>query len=83
MLDEYNLRYIADGEIIELTQIEASILSIILQCKNRIATYEVLCKYVYGKEMRHNAINKTVFGLREKLKGILEIKTKRGKGYYT
>jgi len=83
MLDEDNLRYIADGKIIELNRAETVVLSILIKEKGKFVS-----RYLLEWVLTHNIVGNRNYGattikrLREKLDGILEIKTKRGKGYY-
>lgn len=83
MLDEDNLRYIADGKIIELNRAETVALSILIKEKGKYVSI-----YLLEWVLTHDIVGNRSYGattikkLRAKLDGVLEIKTKRGKGYY-
>lgn len=82
MLDEKNCRFFADGKIIELTRKETQLLAILIQNKNRVVTHKNLEEALYGIDEVKGGISNRISVLRKKLKGVLEIKTKIGLGYY-
>lgn len=66
MHDDENCRYISRNRTIKLTYSENHLLQVLIRNKGKV------CNLSYRE----------VFNLRKKLKGEVEIKTKRGRGYY-
>lgn len=66
MYDDENCRYITKNGIIKLTYGENYILRLLFDNKGKV----IKCRY------------RDIFNLRKRLKGELEIKNKRGRGYY-
>ena len=83
MLDEYNQRYIADNNIIELTKAETEILYIFIKEKGKIVSNELL-EWIIYRDITGDSkkVKGRISKLRKKLSGALEVKTKRQKGYY-
>ena len=66
MHDDENCRYITRTGTIKLTYSENHLLQVLIRNKGKV------CKLSY----------RDVFNLRKKLKGEVEIKTRRNRGYY-
>ena len=85
MHDDENYRYVAKNRCIDLTPMENSILAILIKNKGNLVTFETLCLLVY-KEMPDiwlkNNLRTHMARLRKKLKGEIQIMSKRDKGYY-
>ena len=82
MLDEKNCRYIANGQVIELTVKESYMLRILIENKNKVVKYNQLSMELNKSEDIKGCVQTRMKRLREKLKGLLEIKTKYQIGYY-
>ncbi|WP_456488604.1 response regulator transcription factor [Caminibacter pacificus] len=68
-IDFYNKIVSKNGELVKLTQKEASLLFLLLQYKNRIVTYEMIRDDIYGYTYpSDNAIHLLVSRLKRKLK---------------
>jgi DNA-binding response OmpR family regulator len=66
MHDDENCRFITKNGIIKLTYSENHLLQVLIRNKGKV------CKFSY----------RDIFNLRKRLKGEVEIKTRRNRGYY-
>ena len=82
MLDEKNCRFITANKTIELTRMETYLLSILIENRGKVVLHEILEKNFYGMEGIKGGISSRIGSLRRKLKGLVEIKTRIGVGYY-
>lgn len=82
MLDEENQRFIAGEKIINLSKKETQLLSLLIQNKGKVVTYDDISDYIYGENgSDNNAIRSTMVRLKQRLGSSVEIKTVTGKGY--
>lgn len=83
-LDMEQLILINNETRVVLTLNEAILLRELLKEKERLCTYESLCKVLYGYELDDYALNSIrilVFRLKKKINGILRIKNIRNRGF--
>ena len=79
MLNEDGYCFIGKKEIIELTIFETKVLSLLLQNKGRITTYEQICDFTYNQkidEYYKRTIQTKICRLRTKMKNEVNIKNK-------
>lgn len=84
MLDEMQQRLYIDGKIIELTLLQTILLSVLVENKNKVVTYDKLAKILYGLPMDreiHQRIKTLVARTRKTIGNTLEIKTRATFGY--
>jgi DNA-binding response OmpR family regulator len=84
MLDEYNLRYVDGGRIIQLTFHETRILAQLIRDKGKYAEYDDLAYsigYARCDSSIKQSIENRIWQLRSKLHKFIKITAKRGVGY--
>lgn len=86
MLDETDLWYYDKKQLVDLTPLEAKLLSILIENKDETITFEeIVLKMFENKsdvKIYKNSIRMTVSRLNKKIGFSLKIKSKRNIGYY-
>lgn len=85
MHDDENYRYIGNGKIIDLSVYENEILKDLIANKGKVVKYETILLKIYKVndiKILYNTVTTIISRLRKKLKGEVEIKTKRKVGLY-
>lgn len=85
MHDYNNGVYYGKDKIIELTDLENRILNLLIKNKHTVVRHRQIMKRIYksdeDKELM-NTITSNIYRLRKKLKGEVNIKTRRNIGYW-
>lgn len=85
MHDDENYRYIGSGKVIDLSVYENEILKVLIANKGKVVKYETILLKIYevnDVKILYNTVTTIISRLRRKLKGEVEIKTKRNVGLY-
>lgn len=84
VLDNMQKLYYANGDVINLSRNDNIVLDLLIREKGKVVTFSML-EWALYHQITNNAasnIRTIVKRLRQKINGVLDIKTKRGRGYY-